>query len=156
MDETTKWLQVCYEQGEQAILKFIRKALWPTAIVAAALMLLGAMGNVINTDELSDVRSSSGDDVLEAGEEVAIYAVVEPTADTAAAKKPPPRPPPTPPQQRLSSKPKPISGRRSSTLVSLRPIRPPSSTPTASSTPSQQRLSPYSTPTTSAMVSAPS
>ena len=31
-------------------MKFIRKALWPTAIVAAVLMLFGALGSAINAD----------------------------------------------------------------------------------------------------------
>ena len=61
-------------------MKFIRKALWPTAIVAAALMLFGALGSAINADTLGDVQSSTGDNVVEAGEEVAIYVVV--SADT--------------------------------------------------------------------------
>ena len=79
----TNWF---YEQ-EKSKLKFIRKALWPTAIVAAALMLFGALGSVINADSLGDVKSSTGDNVFEAGEEVAIYVVVSADADSAAAKK---------------------------------------------------------------------
>ena len=67
-------------------MKFIRKALWPTAIVAAALMLFGALGSAINAERLGDVQSSSGD-VVEAGEEVAIYVVVEGTPDPATATK---------------------------------------------------------------------
>ena len=62
-------------------MKFIRKALWPTAIVAAALMLFGALGNAINADTLGNVQSSTGDNVVEAGEEVAIYVVVEGDVD---------------------------------------------------------------------------
>ena len=58
-------------------MKFIKKALWPTAIVAAALMLFGALGSAINADTLGDVQSSTGDNVVEADEEVAIYVVVE-------------------------------------------------------------------------------
>ena len=56
-------------------MKFIRKALWPTAIVAAFLMLFGALGNAINADTLGNVQSSTGDNVVAAGEEVAIYVV---------------------------------------------------------------------------------
>ena len=67
-------------------MKFIRKALWPTAIVAAALMLFGALGSAINAEVLGDVQSSSGD-VVEAGEEVAIYVVVEGSPDPVAATK---------------------------------------------------------------------
>ena len=55
----------------------IRKALWPTAIVATLLMLFGALGSAVNADTLGDVQSSTGDNVVEAGEEVAIYVVVE-------------------------------------------------------------------------------
>ena len=33
-------------------MKFIRKALWPTAIVAAVLMLFGALGSAINANEV--------------------------------------------------------------------------------------------------------
>ena len=68
-------------------MKFIRKALWPTAIVAAVLMLFGALGSASNAETLGDVQSSSGDDVVEAGEEIAVYVVVEGDADPAAAKK---------------------------------------------------------------------
>ena len=68
-------------------MKFIRKALWPTAIVAAALMLFGALGNAINADTLGNVQSSTGDNVVEAGEEVAIYVVVSADADVASATK---------------------------------------------------------------------
>ena len=57
-------------------MKFIRKALWPTAIVAAFLMLFGALGNAINADTLGNVQSSTGDNVVEADEEVAIYVLV--------------------------------------------------------------------------------
>ena len=66
-------------------MKFIRKALWPTAIVAAALMLFGALGNAINADTLGNVQSSTGDNVVEAGEEVAIYVVVSADATTESA-----------------------------------------------------------------------
>ena len=66
---------VC-KSKEKSTLKFIRKALWPTAIVAAALMLFGALGNAINADTLGNVQSSTGDNVVEAGEEVAIYVAV--------------------------------------------------------------------------------
>ena len=88
-------------------MKFIRKALWPTAIVAAALMLFGALGSAINADTLGDVQSSTGDNVVEAGEEVAIYVRSSPPMQT----RPPPRrplsttlsPPSSPPTgQRLS------------------------------------------------------
>ena len=51
--------------------------MWPAAIVAAALMLFGALGSAVNADELGDVQSSSGDDVVQADEEVAVYVVVE-------------------------------------------------------------------------------
>ena len=68
-------------------MKFIRKALWPTAIVAAALMLFGALGNAINADTLGNVQSSTGDNVVEAGEEVAIYVVVSANADKYAAQR---------------------------------------------------------------------
>ena len=68
-------------------MKFIRKALWPTAIVTAVLMLFGALGNAINAETLGDVQSSSGDDVVQAGEEVAVYVVVAGTPDPATAKK---------------------------------------------------------------------
>ena len=67
-------------------MKFIRKALWPTAIVSAALMLFGALGNAINAEVLGDVQSSSGD-VVAAGEEVAIYVVVEGSPDPVATTK---------------------------------------------------------------------
>ena len=66
-------------------MKFIRKALWPAAIVAAALMLFGALGNAINADTLGNVQSSTGDNVVEAGEEVAIYVVVSVDAATESA-----------------------------------------------------------------------
>ena len=69
-------------------MKFIRKALWPTAIVAAALMLFGALGSAINADTLGDVQSSDRcDNVVEAGEEVAIYVVVSADTDDRAAPK---------------------------------------------------------------------
>ena len=66
-------------------MKFIRKALWPTAIVAAVLMLFGALGSAINADTLGDVQSSTGDNVVEAGTEVAIYVVVSADATTESA-----------------------------------------------------------------------
>ena len=80
----TNWF---YEQGGNTVLTLIRKAFWPTAIVATALMLFGALGSAVNADELGDVQSSSGDDVVQAGEEVAVYVVVEGDADKDAADK---------------------------------------------------------------------
>ena len=42
-------------------MKFIRKALWPTAIVAAVLMLFGALGSAINADTVKgNVETADG------------------------------------------------------------------------------------------------
>ncbi len=60
-------------------MQFIRKALWPTAIVAAFLMLFGALGSAINAETLSDVTSASGDVVI-GGEDTAIWVEVTPDA----------------------------------------------------------------------------
>ena len=76
----TNWF---YEQGGNGILNLIRKAMWPTAIVAAALMLFGALGSAVNADDIDgDVRSSSGSSsVIDSDEETAIYVVVDFDAD---------------------------------------------------------------------------
>ncbi len=55
-------------------MKFIRKALWPTAIVAAALMLFGALGSAINAAEEVGAVETSGD--LEIDEEVGVHIVI--------------------------------------------------------------------------------
>ena len=59
-------------------MKFIRKALWPTAIVAAFLMLFGALGSAVNADKVTGTIQKDGD---------TIYVVVEVTSDL-----PPPGP----------------------------------------------------------------
>jgi hypothetical protein len=57
----TPKLPVCKKQGEQAIVQFIRKALWPTAIVAAFLMLFGALGSAVNADSVKgSVQTEKG------------------------------------------------------------------------------------------------
>ena len=46
-------------------MKFIRKALWPTAIVAAFLMLFGALGSAINADTVKGtVQTEKGGSVV--------------------------------------------------------------------------------------------
>ena len=48
-------------------MKFIRKALWPTAIVAAFLMLFGALGSAINADTVTKkgtVQTADGGSVV--------------------------------------------------------------------------------------------
>ncbi len=43
-------------------MKFIRKALWPTAIVAAFLMLFGALGSAVNADTVKGgIQTEKGD-----------------------------------------------------------------------------------------------
>ena len=42
-------------------MQFIRKALWPTAIVAAFLMLFGALGSAVNADSVTGgVKTEKG------------------------------------------------------------------------------------------------
>jgi hypothetical protein len=51
---------VC-KSKEKSTLKFIRKALWPTAIVAAFLMLFGALGSAVNADSVKgSVQTEKG------------------------------------------------------------------------------------------------
>ena len=46
-------------------MKFIKKALWPTAIVAAVLMLFGALGSAINADSVKDsIETGKGGGVV--------------------------------------------------------------------------------------------
>ena len=44
-------------------MKHIKKALWPTAIVAAALMLFGALGNAVNADKVTGTIEKDGDTI---------------------------------------------------------------------------------------------
>ena len=44
-------------------MKHIKKALWPTAIVAAALMLFGALGNAVNADKVTGTIQKDGDTI---------------------------------------------------------------------------------------------
>ena len=68
-------------------MKFIRKALWPTALFGAVLVLFGALGGVLNADSLSEVKSSVGGNTIQAGEEVAIYVEVDADVTTESAAK---------------------------------------------------------------------
>ena len=53
--------QTGFTSKEKSKLKFIRKALWPTAIVAAVLMLFGALGSAINADTVKgNVETADG------------------------------------------------------------------------------------------------
>ena len=45
-------------------------------------MLFGALGSAITADTLGNVQSSTGDNVIEAGEEVAIYVEVDTSTST--------------------------------------------------------------------------
>ncbi len=81
----TNWF---YEQGGNGILNLIRKALWPTAIVATALMLFGALGSAVNADDARRCSLVGRAATLSYGGRiyVAIYVVVDGEgADTTAA-----------------------------------------------------------------------
>ena len=58
-------------------MKFIRKGLWPTAIVAAFLMLVGALGSAVNADTVKDG--------VETGKGGAVYIEVELDSSTLTA-----------------------------------------------------------------------